>query len=61
MAPSKLLRRPGAVGLALTAWDIWRRLPPKQRRQLIDVARTQGPKIAAAAVQARQNLKNRKR
>jgi hypothetical protein len=57
----RLLRRPGAVGLALTAWDIWRRLPPSQRKLVIDTARKQGPKIAAAALQARANMKNRKK
>jgi hypothetical protein len=55
------LRRPGAIGLALTAWDVWRRLPPKQRRQVIDIARKQGPKVAAKAMQARRNLKDRRR
>jgi hypothetical protein len=47
-----LTRRVGPLGLALTAYDVWRRLPAKQRRQLLEVARTQGPKVAAKAVQA---------
>jgi hypothetical protein len=55
----RLLRRPGAIGLALTAWDVWRRLPPQQRRQVIDLARKHGPKVAAKAMKARSNLKNR--
>jgi len=45
-------RRAGPVGLALTAWDIWRRLPPKQRKQALDLARTYGPKVAARAMRA---------
>jgi hypothetical protein len=60
-AVPRLVRRPGAVGIALAAWDIWRRLPPKQRKMVLDAARKQGPKIAAAAVQARANRKNRKK
>ena len=60
-AVPRLLRRPGAVGLAITAWDIWRRLPPGQRRMVIDAARRQGPKIAAAALQARANMKDKKK
>jgi hypothetical protein len=49
--PFRLLsRRAGPVGLALTAWDIWRRLPPKQRRQILDVARKHGPRVAARAM-----------
>jgi hypothetical protein len=49
--PLRLLtRRAGPVGLALTAYDIWRRLPPKQRKQLVASARKHGPRIASAAV-----------
>lgn len=44
-------RRLGPVGIALTAYDVWRRLPPRQRRQLMDVARKHGPRVAAKAVQ----------
>jgi hypothetical protein len=54
-------RRVGPVGLALTAWDIWRRLPPKQRKQALDLARKHGPKVAARALQARQRVKDRRR
>jgi hypothetical protein len=43
------MRRPGAMGLALTAFEIWRRLPPAQRRMLLEGARKQAPKAAAAA------------
>jgi hypothetical protein len=49
-----LIRRAGPVGLALTAYDIWRRIPPKQRAKLVDVARKHGPRVAARAAQARQ-------
>jgi hypothetical protein len=38
----------GPLGLALTAWDLWRRLPPKQRKQLLKAARKHGPKIVEA-------------
>lgn len=40
-------RRLGPVGLALTAYDLWRRLPPRQRKQVLDAARKHGPRIAA--------------
>jgi signal recognition particle receptor subunit beta len=46
-----LTRRAGPVGIALTAYDIWRRLPPKQRKQLLANARKHGPRIASAAVE----------
>ncbi len=44
------MRRPGAMGLALTAFEVWRRLPPAQRRMLLEGARKQAPKAAAAAL-----------
>lgn len=48
----KVTRKVGPLGLALTAWDIWRRLPPRQRKQLIDIARRHGPRMAARALRA---------
>jgi hypothetical protein len=49
--PYRLLtRRVGPLGLALTAYDIWRRLPPKQRKQVADLARKHGPRVAANAL-----------
>jgi hypothetical protein len=44
------LRRPGPIGFALTAIEVWRRLPPDQRRQLMDATRKQAPRAAAAAL-----------
>lgn len=38
-------RRAGPLGLALTAWDIWRRLPPKQRQMVLKQMRKHGPTI----------------
>ncbi len=48
----KVTRKMGPVGVALTAWDIWRRLPPRQRKQLIDIARRHGPRMAARVLRA---------
>jgi hypothetical protein len=42
---TKLGPRVGPVSVALTAWDIWRRLPPAQRKQLLRAAQTHGPKL----------------
>jgi hypothetical protein len=47
-------RKLGPVGLALTAYDIWRRIPPKHRRRLMQQARKHGPRIAKAAVDRRR-------
>jgi hypothetical protein len=46
------MRAPGAIGLVITAYDIWRRLPQSQRRQLSGAARKHGPRIAKAAATA---------
>jgi hypothetical protein len=53
--PFRLLtRRAGPIGLALTAYDIWRRIPPAQRRQIIAATRKHGPRLAASAVKRGQ-------
>jgi hypothetical protein len=49
-----LLRRAGPLGLALTAWDIWRRIPKQQRRMIMKQARKHGPKVAAKVMEQRR-------
>jgi hypothetical protein len=58
---TKLLgRRAGPVGLALTALDLWKRLPEKQRRQLLEQGRRHGTRIATkAAKQGATRLRKR--
>ena len=46
---AKGLRPAGTVGAALAAWDLWRKIPPKQRKLLLAQARTHGPAIAKRA------------
>jgi hypothetical protein len=46
--PKKL----GTIGVALTAWDLWRRLPPKQRQLLLAQAKLHGPRLAKKAYAA---------
>ena len=45
-------RKVAPLGLALTAWDIWRRLPPRQRKQILNIARKHGPRVAARVLRA---------
>lgn len=55
-------RRAGPVGLALTAYDLWKRLPEKQRRQLLDQGRRHGTRLATtAAKQGATRLRKRAR
>jgi hypothetical protein len=58
--PRLLTRRAGPIGIALTAWDIWRRLPPRQRKQVLDIARKHGPKVAAHVLQVRARSRARR-
>jgi hypothetical protein len=51
--------RPGPFGLALAVWDVYRRLPPKQRKQVLNLARRHGPKLAAQASRRARALRSR--
>jgi hypothetical protein len=53
--------RPTPWALTIAAWDIWRRLPPAQRRQLLLLARTHGPKLASRAAKAATDRRRRQR
>jgi hypothetical protein len=52
--------RPGPVGIAITLWDVWRRLPPKQRKQVLELARKHGPKAAAKLMQLQRARRGRR-
>ena len=49
----RLLLRRQPVVVALTAYDIWRRLSPKQRKLALQIARKHGPKLALKLARAR--------
>jgi hypothetical protein len=49
-----LTRRLGPIGVALTLWDVWRRLPPRQRKWVAKQARAHGPRIAKQALEAQK-------
>jgi len=57
--PRLFTRRLGPLGVALTAWDIWRRLPPKQRRWVVAQARTHGPRVAKQVYEAQRSRRKR--
>jgi len=54
MARFRGLRGAGPIGLALTAWEIWQRIPPRQRKLIVKHARRHGPRIAARVIQNRR-------
>jgi hypothetical protein len=51
MAGFSAFRRTGTIGLALTAWDIWRRIPKQHRRVIIRQGRKYGPILAAKLIE----------
>jgi hypothetical protein len=46
-------RRLGPIGVALTAWDLWRRIPRHHRKRIIRAARKHGPRVARHVAQRR--------
>jgi hypothetical protein len=51
--PPLLTRVPKSpMAIAWVLYGSWRRLPPAQRRQLLDAARRHGPRVASAAAAA---------
>lgn len=59
MAKLKLNRRAGAFGVAITVWDLWHRLPPRQRRWVFKQARKHGPRIVKQIVVVQRARKKR--
>jgi hypothetical protein len=49
----------GPIGIVLTAFDIWRRIPPKHRRMIIAEARKHAPRLARAAAEKRRRRRRR--
>jgi hypothetical protein len=60
MARPSLTRRRGPGGVALTLFDVWRRLPPKQRKWVLQQARHHGPRIAKQALDAQAKRRRRR-
>jgi hypothetical protein len=54
VARLRSFRGAGPIGLALTAWDIWRRIPKQHRRAILRQARKHGPTVASKLMQQRK-------
>jgi hypothetical protein len=54
VARPNLTRGVGPVTTALMLFDLWRRLPPTQRRWVTKQARMHGPRIAKQALAAQK-------
>ena len=55
------VRRMGPVGVVLTAYDVWRRIPPKQRKQVLELTRKHGPKAASTLLELQRARRGKKR
>jgi len=45
-------RGAGPIGLALSAYDVWRRLSPRQKKLVVAQVKRHGPKIAGQALRS---------
>lgn len=54
---ARLPRSAGPVGIALTAYDVWRRIPKQQRRQILEQVRRHGPTVAVQAVKSARAIR----
>jgi len=59
VAPLRGFRGAGPVALALTAWDIWRRIPKQHRRAIVQQARKHGPRVAAKVMEQQRQRRRR--
>ena len=58
MAGFSAFRRTGTIGLALTAWDIWRRIPKQHRRVIIHQGRKYAPILAAKLMEQQRRRRH---
>jgi hypothetical protein len=45
----KLPRRAGPIGLAFTAYDVWKKLPPERKKKIVAEVKKHGPGVAKEA------------
>ena len=46
--------RPAPWAMAVVLWDVWKRLTPAQRRQVMAMARRHGPTVITKATELRR-------
>ncbi len=56
----RFIRGAGPLGMAMAAWDVWRRLPHAQRKQILAQMRKHGPKAAEQALLALRAMRARR-
>jgi hypothetical protein len=56
--PYLLARRLGWWGIALTAWDLWRRIPKKHRRRMLAELRQHAPTVARGLTREARRIRD---
>lgn len=46
--------RPGPITVTVAAYNLWKRLTPKQRRQIMAMARRHGPTVVKKVTELRR-------
>jgi hypothetical protein len=60
MSPGPFLftRRLGWWGIVLTAWDLWRRIPKKERKRMMAELRRHAPTVARGLTREARRLRD---
>jgi hypothetical protein len=53
-----LTRRLGWWGIALTAWDLWRRIPKKHRKRMLAELRQHAPTLARGLTREARRIRD---
>jgi hypothetical protein len=53
-----LTRRLGWWGIVLTAWDLWRRIPKKERKRMMAELRRHAPTVARGLTREARRLRD---
>jgi hypothetical protein len=53
-----LARRLGWWGIALTAWDVWRRIPKKHRKRMLAELRQHAPTVARGLTREARRIRD---
>jgi hypothetical protein len=56
--PYLLARRLGWWGIALTAWDLWRRIPKKHRKRMLAELRQHAPGVARGLTREARRIRD---
>ena len=56
--PYLLARRLGWWGIALTAWDLWRRIPKKHRKRMLAELRQHAPTLARGLTREARRIRD---